>query len=388
MVKIVLAVAPLATMMVKAKVSEATAHLQLLVGSEQEKKHRRSVDVASAHTMLSELQEAVAKRVDDAISMRVDEDGRDEGKSNNTAVPQAIATAISEQFELLEAHMVTEQAAQQVEATNSNSAIDACNSQKDTSFGSAANLESLVTSAKTAHSSCRVTEKSDTNSRDVACQSYYEQGSSFVTTAPKCTCSYDEQGSVTSLDNADALKLCFDNNKAWVAAQTNFVSKQSSCIALTSAAATHGCDATQTTYENTVCTHNRKITDICSTFVTCLAPENQDTLVDQRAAKLAGLADIVSAHQQAFNATQIAGCLLNLLVKVDPPTGFDLMDCTHKVVNVSHLDITFPSKVDPGTCSVASTSPQPGDAAWALEEYQGEDWGQNVQAVTPCLTLA
>lgn len=110
--------------------------------------------------------------------------------------------------------------------------------------------------------------------------------------------------------------------------------------------------------------------------------------MEQRAEKLASVADIVAAHQQAFKATQDARCWLNLLIGPATPDATDLKICADQVVDVSFLNVTFPAVLDPDTCNVAPASPHPGDEAWALAQYQSEDWFSNVQAVTPCTAQA
>lgn len=346
---------------------QSTNHMhERMVGSD-------SMDQAG--TLLTQLEEAIGHRVSGKTTQRLD---------------PVITSAMNTQFGLLEAELLKEKVEQQALATASNNGIGACNSQKENSFSAAGSgvdaLLVLATSAQTTHSGCRAAEQLNIGSQTTDCQAYYLQATSAHNTAPTCSCAYTASGTVDSQSGADAVETCFQEHQTWLTSHANIVTKKSTCETslATATSKTVLCNAAQTVHESNVCSYKQKVSDTCGTFVTCLAPAGQETLVNQRVATLAELAQLSASQKGVYKAIKTAKCFLDLLEQPAAPTQIHVKACTDLVVDDSHLTLSYPVKEEPGTCDVSPASPRPGEEAWAVAKYQSQDWASLVQPVTAC----
>merc|ERR550539_1298668 len=106
--------------------------------------------------------------------------------SGNLASPVSttVATALNEQFDLLEQGLQAEVVNQQTRADELNNPIQACNAAKHSAFTATDGVDFLankVTGARTTHSQCRSDELA-------SCDAYKNQASALRSAAPTCSC--------------------------------------------------------------------------------------------------------------------------------------------------------------------------------------------------------
>jgi len=191
---------------------------------------------------------------------------------------------------------------------------------------------------------------------------------------------------VNAKSDADAVEACFQKHMKWVTDQSGLVTKKTTCetSSTTATSKTAVCNVDQTSYQNNACSYKQKLSSTCDAFDTCLAPVGQETLVNKRITVLNNLAVVVVSQKGVYKATKTAKCYLDLLLQTTPPTQVSVQACADEVVNDGHLNLSYPIKVEPGTCDVSPASTLPGDGAWVVAEYQSQDWAALVQPVVAC----
>jgi len=319
------------------------------------------VDVSHAHTMLSELQEAVDSRVN--------------AKAGSDApLTQTIADAILNQFAALEAFLVAEQIAQQLVATNSNDKIKSCNSQVGNNMIAVDELDADVVTKRGEHKSCRVTEDVNMDTAGTDCQTYYDAGTSFVSKAPDCACLYSSTSTVVDMTNAVALKQCYDDHHKWIEDHALFLSKKATCesSSTTFDQKNVACNNAQGDFERDFCAYAVKLTDTCKTYTTCMAPVGFPTLNFEHANAKQNIKTLVSAHKAAFVSVKTATCFVNLLTK-SVISQAEVTACSAETHDTAHLDVVYPDKVEGDDCDDSGASPTPGSVQWHNAEYvQGD----------------
>jgi len=268
----------------------------------------------------------------------------------------------------------THSAADQQVTTNLASIVT-CNTNGNTELTKikgADGAETAVSTARTAHSTCREAQKGKSSEKDTACQAldqWLKEVSNPATEPTEGSPGYRDQ----MVDYIEKMSdyYCPKGPKA--------TEMKKACTDAEAAHATHksSCDQKQGAFESGFCQWRTRLVDTCSNLGTCYS----DALKVYNDHKTA-TTDLVAKWKVEYSALKKISCYCDVWLG-DEAAAKTLASCESLNVDTTPMDIDFKTPADKITCSLDAVANYPGTAAFKTNEYK--DFADYVVAVIACL---